>query len=139
MFTGDVMEACSACYRSDGRSADCGRTLDCSKAFNPHAIAPGRGDAVPGNDIVRWSLESTCDFVESSDCPAARLAVKNGALKDARDAVRTEFGPEFHDNAFFEHGLPVNMACACDEARRIDTPRILIAERDRAMRAALQA
>ena len=139
MFTGDIVEAHSACYCGDGHFADWGNTLDRIKAFNLDAIAPGRGDAVLGNQAVNQALERTRDFVDSTYRPAARVAARNGTLKDAWDAVRAECDPKFHDYAIYEHCLPFNVARAYDEARGIDTPRIWTAERDLAMWAALQA
>ena len=139
MFTGDIVEADSACYCGDGHFADWGNTLSRIKAFHLDAIAPGRGDAVLGNSAVNTALERTRDFVDSTYRPAARVAAMNGTLKQAWDAVRAACDPKFHDYAIYEHCLPFNVARAYDEARGIDTPRIWTAERDLAMWAALQA
>ncbi|KZK75948.1 Beta-lactamase type II precursor [Pseudovibrio sp. Ad13] len=138
MFTGDIVEYHSACYCGDGHFKDWGNTLDAIKAYNPDAIAPGRGDALVGQDMVNKAIENTRDFVESTYKPAARVAVRGGTLKEAWDAVRAECDPKFADYAIYEHCLPFNVARAFDEARGIDTPRIWTAERDREMWAALQ-
>ena len=139
MFSGDIVEAHSACYCGDGHFADWGGTLDAIKAHDLAAIAPGRGDAVIGRDAVDAALERTRDFVQSTYRPAARVAARGGSLKQAWDAVRAECDPKFRDYAIYEHCLPFNVARAYDEARGIDTPRIWTAERDLAMWAALQA
>ncbi|SDQ23440.1 MBL fold metallo-hydrolase [Pseudovibrio sp. Tun.PSC04-5.I4] len=138
MFTGDIVEYHSACYCGDGHFKDWGNTLDAIKAYNPDAIAPGRGDALVGKEMVGKAIENTRDFVMSTYKPAARVAVRGGTLKEAWDAVRAECDPKFADYAIYEHCLPFNVARAFDEARGIDTPRIWTAERDQEMWAALQ-
>lgn len=138
MFTGDIVEYNSACYCGDGHFKDWGNTLDAIKAFAPDAIAPGRGDALVGKDMVNKAIENTRDFVASTYKPAARVAVRGGTLKEAWDAVRAECDPKFADYAIYEHCLPFNVARAFDEARGIENPRIWTAERDLEMWASLQ-
>ncbi|WP_439124662.1 MBL fold metallo-hydrolase [Marivita sp.] len=138
MFTGDIVEYHSACYCGDGHFADWGDTLDNIAAFDVDAIAPGRGDALVGKEMVNAAIESTRDFVESTYRPAARVAARGGSLKEAWDAVRAECDPKFKDFAIYEHCLPFNVARAYDEARGIDTPRIWTAQRDLEMWADLQ-
>ncbi|MCC6007585.1 MAG: MBL fold metallo-hydrolase [Rhodobacteraceae bacterium] len=138
MFSGDIVEYHSACYCGDGHFADWGDTLDAIAAFQPDAIAPGRGDALVGEEIVTAAIETTRDFVESTYRPAARVAARGGSLRDAWDAVRAACDPKFADFAIYEHCLPFNVARAWDEARGIDTPRIWTAQRDLEMWEALQ-
>jgi glyoxylase-like metal-dependent hydrolase (beta-lactamase superfamily II) len=138
MFTGDIVEYRSACYCGDGHFGDWGATLDAIAAFRPDAIAPGRGDALVGAEMVGKAIASTRDFVDSTYRPAARVAARGGSLREAWDAVRAECDPKFADYAIYEHCLPFNVARAFDEARGIDTPRIWTAERDREMWAQLQ-
>lgn len=130
MFTGDIVEYHSACYCGDGHFNDWGNTLDAIKAYNPRAIAPGRGDALVGTDLVNAALENTRDFVNSTYMPAAAVAARGGSLKEAWDAVRATCDEKFGDYAIYEHCLPFNVARAYDEARGIDTPRIWTAQRD---------
>ena len=139
MFTGDIVEYHSACYCGDGHFGEWGDTLDNIKSFDVDAIAPGRGDALIGKDMVNTAIENTRDFVASTYRPAARVAARNGTLKDAWEAVREECDPKFSDYAIYEHCLPFNVARAYDEARGIDTPRIWTAQRDIEMWEALQA
>ena len=139
MFTGDIVEYKSACYCGDGHFHDWPGTLDRIGNFNLDAIAPGRGDALMGVDMVNAALTSTRDFVRSTYLPAARVALRGGSLKEAWDAVRAECDPKFKDYAIYEHCLPFNVARAYDEAQDIDTPRIWTAERDLKMWEALQA
>jgi hypothetical protein len=138
MFTGDIVEYHSACYCGDGHFADWSNTLDAIKAYQPRAIAPGRGDALVGEEMVNAAIESTRDFVASTYRPAAAVAARGGSLKEAWDAVRAECDPKFGDFAIYEHCLPFNVARAYDEALGMDTPRIWTAERDLEMWAALQ-
>ena len=138
MFTGDIVEYHSACYCGDGHLQDWPETLDEIRAFDPGAIAPGRGDALVGKPMVQAALDNTADFVRSTYLPAARVAARGGTLKEAWDAVRAECDPKFSDYAIYEHCLPFNVARAYDEARGIDMPRIWTAERDQQMWAELQ-
>ncbi|PRX35467.1 Glyoxylase, beta-lactamase superfamily II [Meinhardsimonia xiamenensis] len=138
MFTGDIVEYHSACYCGDGHFSDWGETLDAIHAFDPVAIAPGRGDALQGREMVEAAIESTRDFVESTYRPVARVAARGGSLKEAFEACRAECDPKFSDYAIYEHCLPFNVSRAYDEARGIDTPRIWTAERDLEMWNALQ-
>ncbi|NNJ74742.1 MAG: MBL fold metallo-hydrolase [Anderseniella sp.] len=130
MFTGDIVEYHSACYCGDGHFADWGDTLDALKWFDVDAIAPGRGDALVGREMVEKSIESTRDFIDSTYRPAARVAARGGTLKQAWDAVRAECDPKFSDYAIYEHCLPFNVSRAYDEARGLDTPRIWTDKRD---------
>ncbi|MBY3087957.1 MBL fold metallo-hydrolase [Rhizobium laguerreae] len=138
MFTGDIVEAHSACYCGDGHFADWGATLEAIRAYDLAAIAPGRGDAVIGRDAVNGALDRTRDFVDSTYKPVVRIAARGGSLREAWDAVRYECDPKFKDYAIYEHCLPFNVARGYDEARGIDHPRIWTAERDMQMWADLQ-
>ena len=138
MFTGDIVEYHSACYCGDGHFGDWGGTLDAIRAFDPRAIAPGRGDALIGGEMVNAAIENTRDFVASTYRPAAAVAARGGSLKEAWDAVRAQCDPKFADYAIYEHCLPFNVARAYDEALGMDTPRIWTAERDKEMWEALQ-
>ena len=138
MFTGDIVEAHSACYCGDGHFADWPVTLAAVRTYDLAAIAPGRGAAVIGAAAVNAALERTRDFVTSTYQPAARVAARGGSLKEAWDAVRAACDPKFKDYAIYEHCLPFNVTRAYDEACGIDTPRIWTAARDLAMWAELQ-
>ncbi len=137
MFTGDIVEYHSACYCGDGHFHDWPDTVENIRAWDLDAIAPGRGDALVGSEMVNKALDSTTDFVRSTYRPAAKVALGGGTLKEAYDAVRAECDPKFSDYAIYEHCLPFNVARAYDEARDIDTPRIWTAERDKMMWEAL--
>jgi glyoxylase-like metal-dependent hydrolase (beta-lactamase superfamily II) len=138
MFTGDIVEYHSACYCGDGHFEDWGDTLAAIAAFDPNAIAPGRGDALVGEEMVK-AIANTWDFVDSTyPRRSSASPLRGGSLKEAWDAVRAECDPKFADYAIYEHCLPFNVARAYDEARGIDTPRIWTAERDQQMWADLQ-
>ncbi|WP_048649273.1 MBL fold metallo-hydrolase [Nitratireductor soli] len=138
MFTGDIVEYHSACYCGDGHFHDWPSTLEEIRSFDLDAIAPGRGAALVGQDMVNEALDRTGDFVLSTYQPVARVAQGGGSLKEAWDACRAACDPKFSDYAIYEHCLPFNVARAYDEALGIDTPRIWTAERDRQMWEALQ-
>jgi glyoxylase-like metal-dependent hydrolase (beta-lactamase superfamily II) len=133
MFTGDIVEYNSACYCGDAHFEDWPATLEAIRAFNPDAIAPGRGDALIGDAKVNEALDNTADFLQSTYRPVARIARGGGSLKEAWNAARVECDPKFSSYAIYEHCLPFNVARAYDEALGIDTPRIWTAERDREM------
>jgi len=138
MFTGDIVEYKSACYCGDGHFSDWPATLEAVRAFQPDAIAPGRGDALVGEEKVNEALDLTKDFVLSTYRPVARVAQGGGSLKEAWNAVRSACDPKFSSYAIYEHCLPFNVARAYDEALGIDNPRIWTAERDKAMWEELQ-
>ena len=138
MFTGDIVEYHSACYCGDGHFHDWPETLEAIRRWNLDAIAPGRGDALVGRDMVNAALDSTADFVTSTYDAVAKVALRGGTLKQAMAACRAECDPKFANYAIYEHCLPFNVARAYDEARDIDTPRIWTAERDKQMWEALQ-
>ncbi len=138
MFTGDIVEYHSACYCGDGHFHDWPGTLDRIGDFGLDAIAPGRGGALIGRDMVNAGLDATRRFVRSTYLPAARVALRGGSLREAMAAVRAECDPLFSAFAIYEHCLPFNVSRAYDEALDIDTPRIWTAERDRLMWEALQ-
>jgi glyoxylase-like metal-dependent hydrolase (beta-lactamase superfamily II) len=138
MFTGDLVEYHSACYCGDGHFADWPQTLENIRSFDLAAIAPGRGDALIGSEMVNKAIDLTRDFLESTYRPAVQVAARGGTLKEAWDAIRAECDPKFADYAIYEHCLPFNAARAFDEARGIETPRIWTAQRDIEMWDALQ-
>jgi glyoxylase-like metal-dependent hydrolase (beta-lactamase superfamily II) len=138
MFTGDIVEYRSACYCGDGHFHDWPGTLEAIRRWNLDAIAPGRGDALVGHDMVNAALDSTADFVDTTYRSVARVALRGGSLKEAMAACREVCDPKFKDYAIYEHCLPFNISRAYDEARDIDTPRIWTAERDIEMWQALQ-
>jgi glyoxylase-like metal-dependent hydrolase (beta-lactamase superfamily II) len=139
MFTGDIVEAHSACYCGDGHFREWGDTLEALRKFAPAAIAPGRGDAVVGSRAVNGALDRTRDFVRSTFAPVERIVARGGSLREAWDAVRRDCDPKFKDYAIYEHCLPFNVSRAYDEARGIAHPRIWTAQRDLEMWAALQS
>ena len=138
MFSGDIVEYHSACYCGDGHFEDWAETMANIAAFEPKSIAPGRGDALVGREMVADAIASTEDFVRSTYKPVEKVVGRGGTLKDAWDAVRAECDPKFSTYAIYEHCLPFNVARAFDEARGIDTPRIWTAARDEQMWRQLQ-
>ena len=81
MFTGDIVEYRSACYCGDAHFHDWPATLEAVRRWNVDAIAPGRGDALVGRDMVNEALDLTADFLESTYRPVAKVAMGGGSLK----------------------------------------------------------
>jgi glyoxylase-like metal-dependent hydrolase (beta-lactamase superfamily II) len=129
MFTGDIVEAHSACYCGDGHFREWGLTLEAVRTF----------DLVIGTKAVNAALDRTKDFVNSTFAPVERIAARGGSLKESWDAVRKACDSKFKDYAIYEHCLPFNVSRAYDEARGIAHPRIWTAQRDLDMWAALQS
>lgn len=138
MFSGDIVEYHSACYCGDAHFGDWPKTLDAIAAFNPKALAPGRGGALIGEAKVREALALTRDFLAGTFEPVAKAALRGGTLKDAMSAARAACDERFGAYAIYEHCLPFNVARAYDEALGIDHPRIWTAARDKEMWEALQ-
>ncbi|MEO1423146.1 MAG: MBL fold metallo-hydrolase, partial [Pseudomonadota bacterium] len=88
MFTGDIVEYHSACYCGDGHFADWPGTLAAIRRWDVDAIAPGRGDALVGQQMVEAALDATEDFVRSTYTSVARIALRGGSLKEAMASCR---------------------------------------------------
>ncbi len=138
MFSGDLIEYHSACYCGDAHLREWPMTLNEIRAFDPKAIAPGRGDALKGQWMVRDAIAMTRDFVTSLYGAAEQSVAKGHSLKDTVGATRAVMDPKFSTFAIYEHCLPFNVSRAFDEASGIVDPVIWTAERDREMWAAIQ-
>jgi glyoxylase-like metal-dependent hydrolase (beta-lactamase superfamily II) len=138
MFSGDLIEYHSACYCGDAHLREWPMTLNEILAFDPKAIAPGRGDALKGQATVREAIAMTRDFVGSLYGAAEMSVAKGRSLKESMAATREVMDPKFSSFAIYEHCLPFNVSRAYDEASGIDDPVIWTAERDREMWARLQ-
>ena len=60
MFSGDLIEYHSACYCGDAHLREWPMTLNEIRAFNPKAIAPGRGDATLESVVDASNLALFC-------------------------------------------------------------------------------
>ena len=138
MFSGDLIEYHSACYCGDAYLREWPVTLNEILAFNPKAIAPGRGDALKGLSITREAIAMTRDFVTTLYGAAESAVAKGRSLKETMAATRAVMDPKFSSFAIYEHCLPFNVSRAFDEASGIDDPVIWTDKRDRETWAALQ-
>jgi glyoxylase-like metal-dependent hydrolase (beta-lactamase superfamily II) len=138
VFSGDIIEAHSACYCGDGHFADWPATIGAIRALGARALVPGRGAALGSAAEVTAACDKTADFIRRTYDPAAKVALKGGTLKQAWEAVRAACDPVFSTYAIYEHCLPFNVARAFDEAQGIDHPKIWTAERDLALWRALK-
>ena len=138
MFSGDLIEYHSACYCGDAHLREWPATLNEIRAFDPKAIAPGRGDALKGLSTGREAIAMTRDFVTSLYGAAETSVAKGRTLKETMAATREVMDPKFSSFAIYEHCLPFNVSRAFDEASGIDDPVIWTDKRDQEMWAALQ-
>src|SRR5829696_536114 len=138
IFSGDLIEYHSACYCGDAHLREWPMTLNEIRAFNPKAIAPGRGDALKGLSTGRDAIAMTRDFVTSLYGAAESSVAKGRTLKETMAATREVMDPKFSSFAIYEHCLPFNVSRAFDEASGIDDPVIWTDKRDQEMWAALQ-
>ena len=88
MFSGDLIEYHSACYCGDAHLREWPATLNEIRAFNPKAIAPGRGDALKGLSTGRDAIAMTRDFVTSLYGAAETSVAKGRTLKETMAATR---------------------------------------------------
>jgi glyoxylase-like metal-dependent hydrolase (beta-lactamase superfamily II) len=138
MFSGDLVEYHSACYCGDAHLREWPMTLDMIRDFDPKALVPGRGDALPGRPTVREAIAMTRDFVNTLYGTAELSVARRRSLKETFAAVREAMDPKFGAFAIYEHCLPFNVSRAFDEASGIGDPVIWTAERDREMWGQLQ-
>ena len=124
MFSGDLIEYHSACYCGDAHLREWPMTLNEIRAFNPKAIAPGRGDALKGLATARDAIAMTRDFVTTLYGAAETSVAKGRNLKESMAATREVMDPKFSSFAIYEHCLPFNVSRAFDEASGIDDPVI---------------
>jgi hypothetical protein len=128
----------SACYCGDAHLREWPATLNEIRAFNPKAIAPGRGDALKGIATGRDAIAMTRDFVTTLYGAAESAVAKGRNLKQTMAAAREVMDPKFSSFAIYEHCLPFNVSRAFDEASGIDDPVIWTDKRDQEMWASLQ-
>src|SRR5205807_9681337 len=120
----DLIEYHSACYCGDAHLREWPATLNEIRAFNPKAIAPGRGDALKGLATGREAIAMTRDFVTTLYGAAESAVAKGRNLKETMAATREVMDPKFSSFAIYEHCLPFNVSRAFDEASGIDDPVI---------------
>lgn len=87
MFSGDLIEYHSACYCGDAHLREWPGTLNEIRAFNPKAVAPGRGDALKGLTTAREAMAMTRDFVTTLYTAAERSVARGRNLKDTMAAA----------------------------------------------------
>lgn len=87
MFSGDLIEYHSACYCGDAHLREWPGTLNEIRAFNPKAVAPGRGDALKGLTTAREAIAMTRDFVTTLYTAAERSVARGRNLKDTMAAA----------------------------------------------------
>ena len=138
MFSGDLIEYHSACYCGDAHLREWPATLNEIRAFNPKAIAPGRGDALKGlRDGTRRHRDDT-RFRHDALWRGGNRRRQGPQSQGDNGGAREVMDPKFSSFAIYEHCLPFNVSRAFDEASGIDDPVIWTDKRDQEMWAALQ-
>ena len=94
MFSGDLIEYHSACYCGDAHLREWPMTLNEIRAFNPKAIAPGRGDALKGIATGRDAIAMTRDFVTTLYGAAETAVARGRNLKETMAAAPRGDGSE---------------------------------------------
>src|SRR5258705_7633523 len=102
------MEYHSACYCGDVDLRAWPGILNAIRDFDPKSVAPGRGDALNGQNPVREALAMTRDFVTTLYGAAEMSVVKGRTLKDTFAATREAMDKKFGSFAIYEHCLPFN-------------------------------
>tara|TARA_B100000780_G_scaffold124859_1_gene87559 strand:- start:407 stop:916 length:510 start_codon:yes stop_codon:yes gene_type:complete len=136
MCTDDIVEYKRACNCGDGYFFSWETRWTTSPRLT---LMPSRPDAALRFWARPWSRPRLKTPTTLSTAPTARVAARNGNLKEVWDAVRAACNPKFSDYAIYEHCLPFNMARAYDEACGIETPRIWTTQPDLDMWDELQA
>lgn len=139
LFSGDLVEADTACYTGDAYLADWPATLDALAALRPEKLVPGRGPALLTPDAAQQALAYTREFVGTLYRSAREAVARGMDLKATMAHARAQMDPKFGHVFIYEHCLPFDVTRAFDEASGIRDPRIWTAERDRRMWQALQA
>jgi len=139
LFSGDLVEFGATPYAGDAYFEDWPHTLDALAALKPHALVPGRGNALTSPQMVQEGLAGTRAFV--SDLYAS---VKAGAAqgKDLRAIYRETHAalkPKYGQWVIFDHCMPFDVTRALDEASAHRDPRIWTAARDKDMWTALES
>ncbi|MEY3999004.1 MAG: hypothetical protein RLY60_1816, partial [Pseudomonadota bacterium] len=139
LFSGDLVEYQAGVYTGDAHLAEWPATLEALRELKAHAIVPGRGEAMLGEENVNKALDYTKLWVETLfDC-GKQAVLQNMDLKAAMALTRQHMDPVFGKVFIYEHCLPFDVSRAYDEAKGISHPRIWTAERDKEMWASLQS
>src|SRR5258708_32906309 len=115
MSSGDLIEYLSACYCGDAHLREWPATLNEIRAFNPKAIAPGRGDALKGIAIGRDAIAMTRDFVTTLYGAAESAVAKGRNLKETVAATREVMDPKFSTFPISQHSLPSTVSPPSDQ------------------------
>ncbi len=133
LFSGDLVEYGATPYTGDAYLSDWPQTLRNLESLGPHALVPGRGDALTTPELCRDAINETREFLEMmfESVREGRSAGKdlNTVYRDTYERLKPKFG----DWVIFDHCLPFDVTRAYDEAGGLKDPRIWTAERDAEM------
>ena len=130
LLSGDLVEFDATPYAGDAYFNDWPKTLENVAALKPHALVPGRGPALIGEQRVQAGLSSTAGFIAD-----VRAAVQAGvaAGKDLNAVYRDTYAalkPKYGQWVIFDHCMPFDVTRCFDELTKFPDPRIWTAERD---------
>ncbi len=133
LFSGDLVEYGATPYTGDAYLSDWPQTLRNLESLRPHALVPGRGDALTTPELCLDAISETREFLEMmfESVREGRSAGKdlNTVYRDTYERLKPKFG----DWVIFDHCLPFDVTRAYDEAGGLKDPRIWTAERDAEM------
>ena len=138
LYSGDLVEYGATPYTGDAYLLDWPATLDNITALQPHALVPGRGDALVTPATIKEGIDGTRAFVTAM-YQSVEAGKKQG--KDLKEIYRQTYAtlkPEFGEWVIFDHCLPFDVTRAYDIASGIADPQIWTAERDSEMWEALE-
>ena len=133
MLSGDLVEFDATPYAGDAYFRDWPQTLDNIAALQPHALVPGRGAALVGEQQVAAGLAGTRAFI-SDVWKSVQAGVAAGQdLNAVYKATYAALKPRYGHWVIFDHCMPFDVTRCYDEATQYRDPRVWTAERDRQM------
>lgn len=133
LFSGDLVEYGATPYTGDAYLRDWPQTLRNVAALQPHALVPGRGNALCSPDAVTAAIDGTRAFLEAMFSAVCEGRKNGDDLNTIYRDTHAQLKPDFGDWVIFDHCLPFDVTRAFDEADGITDPRIWTAERDAQM------
>ncbi|MCB0839762.1 MAG: MBL fold metallo-hydrolase [Bacteroidetes bacterium] len=138
LFAGDLVEYGATPYCGDAQLQNWPKTLQFLSNLNPHALVPGRGEALTTPLKCQEAIFHTNAYVQMLYQQALLSRLEGETLKQCYDRMMETMEPQFGHWVIFKHCMPFNVSRAYDEAGGINHPRIWTAQRDIDMWEALE-
>jgi glyoxylase-like metal-dependent hydrolase (beta-lactamase superfamily II) len=133
MLSGDLVEFDATPYAGDAYFRDWPQTLDNIAALKPHALVPGRGAALVGEQQVAAGLAGTRAFISDVWHNVQAGVAAGQDLNAVYKATYAALKPRYGHWVIFDHCMPFDVTRCYDEATQYRDPRVWTAERDRQM------